>query len=127
SKDMLEGYAANGGYNANTVVTGQVLSDNLSFLAKNSGGAGYVKLVEVNPSTGAVVSTLATISVPLTANTKAYVTNISGLIGTVRKGNTFGIMLSISTTARSTNEIKWGKTNGGPGFEQWFTVSESPQ
>jgi len=126
NKDMLEGYAANGGYGSDTVVTGQISSNSLSFLAKNSAGTGSVKLVEVNPSTGAVISTLATKTVSLAANVKGYITDLSGLTGIVRKGNTFGIMLSISTTARSTNEVRWGKTNGGAGLEQWFTVSESP-
>jgi len=126
SKDMLEGYASNGGYGSDTVVSGQATSNSLSFLARNSGGTGSVKLVEVNPSTGAVISTLATKNVSLATNVKGYITDLSGLTGTVHKGNTFGVMLSISTTARSTNEVRWGKTNGGAGLEQWFTVSESP-
>jgi subtilisin family serine protease len=127
TKDMLVGYLANSGYSTNTLVTGASEGSNLSFLAKDSGGTGYVHLVEVNPSDGTVIQVLSTVSVSLTAGVRAYVTDISGLSGTVSAGNSFGIMLSMSTASRSVNEIKWGKTNGGAGFEQWITLVEIAQ
>ncbi|MFQ5899950.1 MAG: PKD domain-containing protein [Thermodesulfobacteriota bacterium] len=125
--DMLIGYLANGGYAVDTLITGEATGSDLLFKAKNSSGTGYVHLVEVDPVSGAVIGTLSTVSIPLAAGNKTSIVDISGLSGTVAAGNTFGIMLSMSTTNSSRNEIKWGKTNGGAGKELWFTVTETPQ
>lgn len=124
-KEMLIGYRA-GGYTTKTSVTGAKAGTSLSFLAKNTAGTGYVHLVEVNQTSGKVIRKLASLSVPLSSNVLTTVSDISRLAGTVNAGNSFGIMLSMSTKAKSTNVVRWGKTGGGAAFEQWFAVTETP-
>jgi PKD repeat protein len=125
-RDMLVGYLANGGYASNTAVTGAAMGNDLSFFINGSDGIGYVHLVEVNPSDGTVIQVLSTVSVSISPDTLTSVTNISALSGTVSAGNTVGIVLSIASTERDFSEITWGTTGGGPGLEQWFTVTETP-
>ncbi len=124
-RDMLIGYLANGGYAADTMVQGVPTGNNLSFLS-GADGTATVSLVEVDPASGTVVQELSSFSVPFTAGVQLYVTDVSGLSGTVTSGNTIGVMLSMESASRVDNEIRWGRTGGGPGLEQWFTITEVP-
>jgi hypothetical protein len=125
--DMLIAYAPNGGYAQDTLIKGTASGSFISFLAQDASGTGYVRLVEADPTTGSILQTLSTISIPLVANKIAYVGDFSALSGVVRAGNTFGIVLSMTTNARSTNLVQWGSSSNCPvGSKQWLTVYESP-
>lgn len=124
--NLLLAYAANGGYAKDTLVKGLPEGNFLSFLAQSSNGTGLVQLVEVNPSDGTVVSTLSSLSVPLTAGQLGYAGDLSALSGIVTAGKTFGIMLSMSTDLRSYNEVLWGNAQNCPlGSTQYITVTET--
>ncbi len=114
---MLVAYLQNGGYAVDTKVTGSLSGSFLSLLSQSqTGGTGTIELVEANPSNGAVVSTLKTVTVSLASNALGYIGDLSALYGTVRSGYTFGIRLSMTSNSRDYNEIKWGQAyNCAPG------------
>jgi chitodextrinase len=125
SNRVLVGYLPNG-YPVDTEVRGTSIGTNLSFLVDGSNSHVYVKLAEVNPADGSIVREMSVTQRDPIANTLMEVTDISSLSGTVSAGNALGIILGGQTPSRMDVEIRWGKQGGGPGLEQWFTVTELP-
>jgi len=106
--DLLLGYLDNGGYGVNTIVTGQATGNDINLKSKNAPATCYISLVEVNPSTQTILSTLDIMTVSCPANANVIVNDISQLSGIVPAGSTFGILLSITPTASSQLEVSWG-------------------
>ncbi|MCW9054695.1 MAG: hypothetical protein OQJ98_01815 [Candidatus Pacebacteria bacterium] len=105
-QDLIMSYLDNGGYAADTVVTGQASGNDIYLKIKDTNGTGYIKLVEVNPANGAVISTVDTYSFPMTMNIKYLVTDLSGLFGTIPAGSTFGIKLSITPDDLTSTQVE---------------------
>ena len=107
--DVLVTYFDNTGYLIDTIVTGQSTGNEIQFKAKNTDGTFRIKLVEVNPSTGAVISVLDTHTETALDNVTLTVTDLSDLTGTVGIGNTFGFQLTYQGDASGAAiETKFG-------------------
>jgi subtilisin family serine protease/chitodextrinase len=125
SNKVLVGYLPSG-YPVDTEVRGTSIGTNLSFLVSGSNAHVYVKLAEVNPVDGSIIREMSVTQRDPIANTLLEVTDISSLSITVSAGNALGIVLVAWTPSRMDVEMRWGKQGGGPGLEQWFTVTELP-
>ena len=98
------------GYSADTLITGQATGNDVNFKSHNEDGTFRIKLVEANPSTGAVISVLDTKSVAVTSGTWNYITDLSDLTGTVSSGNALGFQLTFQADVANTAiELKFGK------------------
>ena len=119
--EMQVAYFDNGGYLVDTLVTGQATGNEIGFKAKNSDGTFRIKLVEVNPSTGAVISVLDTHTESTTDNVFISVTDLSDLTGTVGTGNTFGFQMTFQadTANVAQPELKFGSYATADKREIW--------
>jgi hypothetical protein len=110
--DLITFYLNNGvGYLEDTQVTGQATGNDINFKSKATSGILHIKLVEVNPANGAVITVLDTQDETAAANVKIIISDLSSLQGTVSAGNSFGIQLTWEANSASSSqlEIKWGK------------------
>jgi hypothetical protein len=127
SKDMLVAYLANGGYPLAADVELAAFGNALTLLASDSAGTATVTLLEVEPASGSGLRTLATKTFPLTAGKATVIRDLSGLAGRIAAGKSFGIRLTMNTTARSNNRIAWGSAFDCPtGSRQYLRVTERP-
>jgi len=109
--DLITFYLNNDGYLADTQITGQATGNDINFKSKSTSGTLHIKLVEVDPDNGSVITVLDTQDESANANQKLTISDISSLQGTVSAGNSFGIQLTWEADSASNSqlEMKWGK------------------
>jgi hypothetical protein len=115
------------GYLVDTDVAGQATGNDINFKVKNGGGYLRLKLIEANPSTGAVRSVLATKEWDLTTVLSLTAGNhdLSALSGLVPAGSTFGFqwMFVADDPDIAEVELKFGAS--ATGKQLLFNVSET--
>jgi|GEM_PF-5956975 hypothetical protein len=128
-QDLLIGYLDNGGYIGPYLVTGEnANTSDISIKPKNCDGTGYVKLAEIDPSDGSVVSVLSTMTFTINAGVATNLYNIGQLSGEVSHGKTFGIIIGAQTGCKegTTDQIEVQFGNGATTDQsQWVSVTET--